>query len=176
MDRGQRGAGFRQDRIEFHGFCKSCTSLARLVFLQKGHAEEVMGACELRVIFHHSLEEGNGLIRVPFGQTHSRVEEAPHQVLVVLFEDVFYLSLCLTRLPCVEIMRNQLVAGDNRTGIHFCRTLIAGERLVSLAKPGKEIAQVNVRLFVLRLESSQLLQRGFYFGPFAIELIEAGEL
>src|SRR2546425_12169348 len=105
MDRGQRGAGFRQDRIEFHGFCKSCTSLARLVFLQKGHAEEVMGACELRFIFHHSLEERNGLIHIiAFGQTYSRVEEASTQVVVVLFEDVFDLSLCLTRLPCVEIM------------------------------------------------------------------------
>src|SRR6266852_7241098 len=135
-----------------------------------------MGACELRLIFYYSLEEGNCLIGIILCELDSCVEEASHQVFVVLFEDVLDLSLCLTRLPCVEIMRNQLIASDNRTGIHFCRTLIAGERLVSLAKPGKEIAQVDVRFFVLRFDSSQLLQRGFYFGPFAVALIEAGEL
>ena len=58
-----------------------------------------MSQCKLGLIFHHALEERNGLIGISFDKANPCVEEATHQIFVVLLQDVLNWAVASSVFP-----------------------------------------------------------------------------
>ena len=121
----QRGPRFDQVGVEFHRLCQLAASLRHVVLGREGEAEELVGRRGPGLVLNHRLQQLDSLIRLPPSQPEPGIKESPGQVFLVLLENGFHSLLGLIQFPDVEVVVNQLVAGEDGSRVDLHRLLVA---------------------------------------------------